>query len=96
MQVLLALVVAACTTANGPNASSMRRVQFDCEGTGLTVQFQADRAELTWKDGKDTLDQKPAASGIWYESPRNALRGKGQDATWTREGLGSLACKELH
>lgn len=71
-----------------------RKVQFDCEGTGLTVKFQPGSAELTWRDGQDTLDQRPATSGVWYESSRNSLRGK-QDLTWKQSGHQERTCKEL-
>jgi hypothetical protein len=69
-------------------------VQFDCQGVGLTVEFTGERANLTWSNGKDTLNQRQAASGIWYESPRNTLRGK-QDLTWTHDGTPSRTCREL-
>ncbi len=41
------------------------------------------------------LDQKPAASGFWYESPRNSVRGKQKDLTWKREGHTALNCREV-
>jgi len=75
--------------------SPYRRAQYDCEGSALTVQYDAGRARLEWRDGQDVLDQKAAASGVWYESSRNTLRGKQQDLVWTQDGRGTRNCKEL-
>ena len=86
----LVLVPAGFAASN----SAPRRVQYDCEGTGLTVLFERDSAEITWSDGRDTLMQRPAASGIWYESAANSLRGK-QDLTWTQRGRTPRSCREL-
>jgi hypothetical protein len=95
IQIALVLAVGACATTNGPHGSPPRIVQFDCEGTALSVTFETGRAQLSWSDGKDTLVQKPAASGMWYESAHNSLRGKAQDVTWTRDGHGARSCREL-
>ena len=81
-------------SVNDSSYASPRRVQFDCQGMGLTVEFAGERADLTWSDGKDTLNRRAAASGIWYESPRNTLRGK-QDLTWAHDGNPSRTCREL-
>jgi len=86
------LVFASGTVADSSYAYS-RHVQFDCEGTGLMVHFDSGRADLTWNDGHDVLDQKPAASGLWYESPSSSLRGKG-DLTWSQNGR-TRVCREL-
>lgn len=90
MLAVMALTLAACASTGDDS----RRVQFDCEGTALAVQFTPGRAELTWSDGKDVLDQRPAASGIWYESTHNTLRGKGQEMAWTQDGR-ARSCREL-
>jgi membrane-bound inhibitor of C-type lysozyme len=97
IQIALVLAVGACATSARLDTANThpRNVQFDCEGTGLTVRFETGKAQLTWRDGQDTLDQKPAASGIWYESSHNSLRGKAQDVTWTRDGHGAKNCREL-
>lgn len=71
-----------------------RRVQYDCDGVGLTVAFQSGSADLTWSDGRDVLTQRPAASGFWYESSRNSIRGK-DELTWTQDGRPARSCKEL-
>jgi heat shock protein HslJ len=78
------------TAYNYPKSS-----QFDCKGTGLTVKFETGQALLTWRDGQDTLNQKSTASGIWYESSHNSLRGIQQDLVWTRDGHGAKTCREL-
>lgn len=91
---LVALGFAACTATRDSSDATPTRVQFDCQGIGLTVEFTGERAELTWSGGKDVLNQRAAASGIWYESPRNSLRGK-QDLTWIQDGQPSRTCHEL-
>lgn len=76
------------------NSTVPRRVQYDCEGTGLTVAYEREAAELTWSDGRDMLTQRPAASGVWYQSSNNTLRGK-QEMTWTQNGRTPRTCREL-
>jgi heat shock protein HslJ len=75
--------------------TAYRRAQYDCEGSALTVQYDTGRAKLEWRDGQDILNQREAASGIWYESSHNTLRGKQQDLVWTRDGHGTRTCREL-
>lgn len=76
------------------NVGYPRRVQYDCEGVGLTVTYERESAELTWSDGRDMLMQRPAASGVWYQSTANTWRGK-QDMTWTQTGRSPRTCREL-
>lgn len=75
-------------------SAAPRRVQFDCEGVGLTILFDGGRASMVWQQDRDVLDQRPTASGVWYESPRNSLRGK-QDLLWTLDGGMPRTCHEL-
>jgi heat shock protein HslJ len=81
-------------SVNDSSYASPRRVQFDCQGMGLTVEFEGERANLTWSEGRDTLNRQPAASGIWYQSSRNSLRGK-QDLVWVQGNSPSRTCREL-
>jgi len=75
-------------------SAAPRRVRFDCDGIGLNVLFESDRASMKWDEDQDVLEQRPAASGIWYESQRNSLRGK-QDLLWTQDGGMPRTCREL-
>jgi len=75
-------------------SAAPKRVQFDCEGVRVTVLFEAGRATMAWREDRDVLEQRPAASGVWYESPRNSLRGK-QDLLWTLDGGTPRSCSEV-
>jgi heat shock protein HslJ len=75
-------------------SAAPRRVQFDCEGVRLTVLFESGHASMAWLENRDVLEQRPAASGVWYESPRNSLRGK-QDLLWTLDGGTPRSCHAL-
>jgi len=76
------------------NTGFPRRAQYDCDGTGLTVVYEREGAELDWADGRDMLTQRPAASGVWYQSQGNSLRGK-QEMTWTQGEGQPKTCREL-
>jgi heat shock protein HslJ len=71
-----------------------KRVTFDCEGVNLTVLFEGGHAAMTWPENRDVLEQRQAASGMWYESSRNSLRGK-QDLLWTLDDGAPRTCREL-
>lgn len=75
-------------------SAAPRRAQFDCEGVRLNVLFDSNKASMSWQEDRDVLEQRPAASGVWYESTRNSLRGK-QDLLWTLDGGTPRSCREL-
>lgn len=81
---LSASLLAACATP-GPATPPGRNVAYTCEdGTVLRVIFVSEGARVTTPDGQElVLPQQPAASGIWYANAQHALRGKGEEATWT-------------
>ena len=56
--------------------------------------FERESAEISWSEGRDTLMQRQAASGVWYESSGNSLRGK-QDLVWTQRGRSPRSCRQL-
>jgi heat shock protein HslJ len=71
-----------------------RRTTFDCEGVSVTVLFEGGRAAMSWLENRDVLEQRQAASGMWYESPRSSLSGK-KDLLWTLDGGTPRTCREL-
>jgi heat shock protein HslJ len=75
-------------------SAAPKRSRFDCEGVSLTVLFESGRASMAWQEDRDVLEQRPAASGVLYESSRNSLRGK-QDLLWTLDGGAPRTCHEL-
>jgi heat shock protein HslJ len=74
------------------NHNAARRATFNCDGTALTVVFAEETADIIWNAGTDTLDERPSESGVWYESQRNVLRGKGKDMTWILTGRSPRHC----
>jgi heat shock protein HslJ len=82
-------------TLPGGTPSAARTVDFVCDGgQRLSVTFEGSVARLVDQTGRRaTLEQKPAASGIHYESAGESLRGKGQEITWSRTGVAPLVCR---
>lgn len=78
--IALTMALAAC----GTPTNKVYTAVYQCEnGRRLDVVFEPGQAVITMEDGSmATLEQKPAASGIWYSNGRYELRGKGKDATW--------------
>lgn len=84
------LAVAGC--ASKPQA--VPTAEFTCtDGTRLRVTFVDEKAIVVLPEGLTvTLPQSISASGYWYQNDRYSLRGKGNDATWTR-GSAETECK---
>ena len=73
-----------------------RRVQYDCQGVPLTVEYGTTSARTTWPDGTDVLElQRRSGDGdvIRYESNHSELR-LGRDLVWGREGGAPRTCFE--
>jgi heat shock protein HslJ len=83
----------AAAPAPGP-AAEQRTVTFACEdGTHVTVRFQGGTATATDAQGHTfRLMQQETGSGILYEGEGHALRGKGEEMTWTAADAAPLAC----
>lgn len=79
----------------GASVMPTRKADFVCDGgQRLSVTFDAKAAHLVDRSGRRAvLTQQPAASGIWYESAGESLRGKGQEVTWSRPGQAPLVCR---
>jgi membrane-bound inhibitor of C-type lysozyme len=74
------LAIAGCAAAPGP-----KPVTFRCaDGQVISVTFGNEVALVDTGDGATlTLPQERAASGISYRSATHALRGKGDEMSWT-------------
>lgn len=90
-----AATLSACSIWSGPAAPP--QVAYDCnDGSSLVVQFTNETALVKTQIGETyTLAQQPAASGIWYAANGYALRGKGEQATWSTPGGTEKACRSL-
>jgi membrane-bound inhibitor of C-type lysozyme len=95
------LMLAGCAAETHPPAGDVaatpaapRTATFACEdGSSLTVQFESGTATATVTNGRTVhLAQQETGSGILYEGDGYALRGKGQEMTWTAADGTSLAC----
>ncbi len=94
----VAAVVLLCgccaTEARSPES---RRVQYDCQGIKITVEYGEKAARLVWPDGEDVLrlQRRSTDSEVTrYESRHNELR-VGRDLLWGREGSPPRSCSEL-
>jgi len=78
--------------------SAASRVDFLCtDGTRLEARFDStqETATVMWKGSSIRLAQEPVASGVSYRTPQYALRGKGEDMTWTAGRAAPLACRTV-
>ncbi|HEY8964015.1 MAG TPA: MliC family protein [Alphaproteobacteria bacterium] len=90
--VLVLLLVSACASRNPDDPIT---AVYNCEdGSRLDVVFEPHQAVITTQNGTmATLEQKAAASGIWYSNARYDLRGKGREAMWSVGRRVAIACK---
>lgn len=80
----------------GIAATARGRVQYDCQGVPLTVEYGATSARTTWPDGTDVLELQRRSGDnevIRYESNHSELR-LGRDLVWGREGGLPRTCFE--
>lgn len=97
---LLPSMIAAVALAIGPasaaHASQPKPIKatYMCDkGHTLKVVFQGSRAFVTAKNGKPiTLTQSMTADGFLYTDGKHSLRGRGDNATWTKVGYKPLNC----
>ena len=52
----------------------------------LLVNNKNNQATVVFKGDSIKLDEKPAASGIWYSNAEYELRGKGEQVELTKDG----------
>lgn len=67
---------------------------YTCDkGQVLQVVFDGDKAIVTTKTGRPmTLKQATTADGFKYKDATHSLRGKGDNATWTKAGYKPVNC----
>ena len=85
-------LLAACAATPGGDG---RPVSYACDdGTRLQVAFQ-DETALVRVNGAEPLrlPRQRSASGIWYATPQQELRGKGREAQWTVERRAPTLCR---
>ena len=84
-------VLAGCATVGGD--ATERRVTYACNyGPPLTVAYGRSVARIESPEGTVTLQQKPAASGFWYQSATHSLRGKGNEITYVDRQMAPKRC----
>jgi membrane-bound inhibitor of C-type lysozyme len=90
----LACCAALCACSSDEPAHPLPNAYYDCQnGNSLFVIFEPNAARVKMKTGETVvLPQQRAASGMWYRSDRYALRGKGDDATWTAAQAAPTQC----
>ena len=86
------ILLAGCSTITGD--PSERRVTYACSyGPNLTVVYSRFTARIESDDGTVTLEQRPAASGFWYESATHSLRGSGEEITYIDRQMAPRQCR---
>jgi membrane-bound inhibitor of C-type lysozyme len=94
--VLAALALAACQTPCPAPETGPINASFRCEdGSVLQVTFtrNPDAARVA-QDGYTTVDlpARVSGSGYRYADSGAELRGRGNEATWTRPGAAETVC----
>lgn len=95
---LLTLTVAsfafAATAAANPGRAAPINATYSCtNGNSLRVAFDGDKAIVTTKNDRPiTLTQSMSGDGFLYSDGKHSLRGRGDDATWTKTGYKPLQC----
>lgn len=79
-----------------PTEDNRSVARYRCEGgVRLVARFDPDNGRVTvLRDGQRLarLQQRRAASGIWYRGGGYELRGKGREMTFTAPGAEPLSC----
>ena len=89
-----ASALAGCSTITGQ--PSERRVTYACNyGPNLTVVYSRSTARIDSADGTVTLEQRPAASGFWYESATHSLRGSGNEISYKDRQMAPKQCRAM-
>lgn len=68
--------------------------RFACDGVGVRVRFEAERAIVTVGDRTLSLPQTPTASGARYADGSTVFWNTGQEATFALDGR-EYACREV-
>ena len=89
-------VFAAPLLASPLHADEAIQARFLCnEGVEVHVDFQDGAARLDYAGQSVTMTGLPVGSGYAYAGEGHALRGKGQEMTWTDAGKTEWQCKEV-
>jgi heat shock protein HslJ len=92
----ITLVQAARIEPASLASAPRRRVQYDCQGIPLTLEYGTTTVRTTWPDGTDVLELQRRSGDsdvIRYESEHSELRF-GRDLVWGREGGSPRTCFE--
>jgi membrane-bound inhibitor of C-type lysozyme len=95
-----AALLSACATPCPPTSTEPTNVSYDCEdGSALQVTFRrSPDSALIVQDGFSalTLPASLSGSGYRYAAEGAELRGRGEEARWTRPGAAETLCREVH
>ncbi|MFL9839560.1 MliC family protein [Sphingomonas sp. ST-64] len=87
---------ASPTPTPQPTEDNRSVAHYRCaDGARLTARFDPDNGRVTLLRDRErigTLQQRRAASGIWYVGRGWELRGKGREVTLTQDGKPPLSC----
>ncbi len=77
-----------------PAGAPPRRIDYDCQGIRISVEYGADVARVISPDGYDVLELRPDRDGaVRYQSAHSEIR-VGRDLLWGREGGLPRSCLE--
>jgi membrane-bound inhibitor of C-type lysozyme len=94
MLIVATAALPACSTIAGDGSD--RRVVYACNyGPNLTVVYSRSTARIESEDGTVTLEQRPAASGFWYETATHSLRGSGNELSYKDRQMAPRQCRAM-
>ncbi|MEJ0060839.1 MAG: MliC family protein [Terricaulis sp.] len=98
--IFAAAALSACATPCPQTDTAPNVVAYDCEdGSALQVTFRhAPDSAVIVQDGFPTvtLPASISGSGYRYAAEGVELRGRGEEARWTRPGSAETLCREVH
>ena len=91
---IVAVSLTGCAMVSGEPHSGERRVDYICNyGSDLAIIFEGNAAHIESKDGTVTLQQRPSASGFWYESATHSLKGNLARVTYKDRQMAPRECR---
>lgn len=94
LPILALAALAGCFTA--PIDAGEVRVTYACEnGTAMVVIYEGEIARIVNRGGEPIwLRQRPAGSGVWYESATHSLRGEDEEILYTVGRMAPVRCRQ--
>lgn len=88
---LILILLGGCATTAEP----VRTVSYTCDrGPALTIEYHGETARIVSADGRGVvMQQRETGSGFWYQSATHAIRGKGDELSYTIGRMAPMICR---